>query len=370
MLGIFEWDTEFDTGIEQVDAQHRRLIEIINNGVQLCVSDRKILYAEVEALKNALVDYTVHHFSCEEEIMEREKVDSRHITEHIAIHKSFVQAVSKQFEDMEALQQRDKLAEVAEYLIRWLAYHILNTDKSLASQLVKIASGVSPAIAWEEESKKKESSSEPLLKALKALFLIVSEKNQELEKANAILEEKVRQRTKDLEEANVKLQELSVQDELTKLPNRRFALHTLEQLVDLWQRYKTEFALMFVDVDKFKPINDTHGHEKGDYILKWMAEFLRSNFRKTDLVCRFGGDEFLVLLPESDKDSAEKAAKLLQQRVAEQNAVKAIPFWNISLSIGIAHSTDDCFSVDVLIRRADDAMYRVKKAGGGSVACV
>ena len=120
-----------------------------------------------------------------------------------------------------------------------------------------------------------ESNTEPLLKALKALYNLVSEKNKELEQKNKELEEKVINRTKELTDANTKLEKLSLVDELTGLYNRRFVIMEIEKQIYNWNRYKVHFSLIYVDADKFKGVNDNFGHEKGDFVLKWVADFFK-----------------------------------------------------------------------------------------------
>lgn len=368
MHTIFSWDVEFLTGLDAVDEQHKQLINMINSGVQLCISNTPIDLTEIQSLKQNLGEYTTFHFQTEQGLMERYAIDDRHVKEHLQSHREFLSTVTSFFSDTEALQKPDKLSSVMEYLIRWLAYHILHTDKRLANQIRSIDQGINSTEAFENESLKEESSSEPLLKALRALFFIVSEKNQSLERANAELEEKVKARTRELEEANIRLRDLSVKDELTGLPNRRYAFESLESMLHIRQRYGTPFSVMYIDVDKFKTINDTLGHDTGDYVLKWVATFLRNGFRSADQVCRLGGDEFLVICPESDEQATLAAARAVLERVHEENRVKAVPFWDVSISIGLSQVLGDGESVESLLKRADEAMYVSKQAGGCRVS--
>ncbi len=368
MHTIFSWDVEFLTGLDAVDEQHKQLISMINSGVQLCISNTPIDLTEIETLKQNLGEYTIFHFQTEQDLMKRYAIDDRHVKEHLQAHRDFLHTVTSFFSDTESLQKPDKLSSVMEYLIRWLAYHILYTDKRLANQIHAIDEGLDPTEAFESESRKEESSSEPLLKALRALFFIVSEKNQSLERANAELEEKVKARTRELEEANIRLRDLSVKDELTGLPNRRYAFESLESMLHIRQRYGTPFSVMYINVDKFKTINDTLGHDTGDYVLKWVATFLRNGFRSADQVCRLGGDEFLVICPESDEQATLAAARAVLERVHEENRVKAVPFWDVSISIGLSQVLGDGESVESLLKRADEAMYVSKQAGGCRVS--
>jgi len=364
---IFIWSGDFDTGIGVIDRQHRQLVEQINAIVQIAVSGKQVKEEEVGRIKAELSNYVEAHFATEEEMMARLAVDERHVRQHRFLHGEFVSKVQGFFAEGRSIDGK-ALAEVSEYLIRWLAYHILNIDMGLARQIAAIKAGSDPARAFDVEQSYLDTNTEPLLKALRALFFLVSEKNRELEQLNAELEHKVRQRTQELEEANRRLELISMQDELTRLPNRRFALLSLDQLLSERERYSTPLSVMLVDADKFKAVNDNFGHDRGDAVIKWIGDFLKQNLRKSDIVCRLGGDEFLVICPLTDAEAARKAGEALVARSAALNATNPLEFWKISLSVGVAEaSVEDSAAV---IKRADAAMYLAKKGGGGRVASV
>ncbi|WP_265947951.1 diguanylate cyclase domain-containing protein [Dechloromonas sp. A34] len=156
---------------------------------------------------------------------------------------------------------------------------------------------------------------------------------------------------------------LAHQDALTSLPNRLSFLMRAEQTVALFQRRNSRLALMFIDLDGFKPINDVYGHEAGDQLLQQVAARLGESVRKADLVARYGGDEFVVLLtdigdPEATAVLADKIiAKLSQPYLVNEMEVV------IGASIGVAFLPDDAEDMDSLIAQADAAMYDAKRAG-------
>ncbi|MFZ2269813.1 MAG: diguanylate cyclase [Azonexus sp.] len=152
-------------------------------------------------------------------------------------------------------------------------------------------------------------------------------------------------------------------DALTRLPNRLSFLLRGEQAVALTRRQKGRLALMFIDLDGFKPINDTHGHAAGDQLLRQVARRLGEGFREADLVARFGGDEFVVLLTEiGDQEAIARLADKLVSRLSvpfrlnEQDVV-------IGASVGIACLPEDADDIRSLIAQADAAMYDAKRAG-------
>lgn len=157
--------------------------------------------------------------------------------------------------------------------------------------------------------------------------------------------------------------ELALTDGLTKLPNRIAFMRRLDEAIKRNERNKKKIALMFVDLDKFKQVNDTFGHDAGDYVLTTIAERLSAEMRKTDLVARIGGDEFVIILEEiSNIDDIEKiAGKVL-------DAIRAPIDFNgndcsVGGSIGISVSPDHANDEDGLIKAADEVMYAVKQDG-------
>ncbi len=152
-------------------------------------------------------------------------------------------------------------------------------------------------------------------------------------------------------------------DALTQLPNRRLFLERLEMNLMTARRHRANLAVLFIDLDRFKTINDTLGHDVADALLIEIGQRLKSCVRQTDTVARHGGDEFTIILPDlhQPEDAAQVAEKILE-RVAEPVVVGANSI-EISVSIGIAVHPYDGTDIETLLRNADDAMYRAKQAG-------
>lgn len=169
------------------------------------------------------------------------------------------------------------------------------------------------------------------------------------------------------EETQENIKHLAHFDILTQLPNRALLYDRLTQVIAQDERYNKSFALLFIDLDGFKSVNDIYGHKAGDDVLKEAANRIRSHIRKMDTVARIGGDEFLVVLTDVQSPSdarlvAEKTVSSLGQPfliAGEQQNV-------IGGSIGISIYPTDGLEMDVLIKRADEAMYEVKKSGKSS----
>ncbi len=163
--------------------------------------------------------------------------------------------------------------------------------------------------------------------------------------------------------AEEKVQHMATHDGLTDLPSLRLAEDRLSMALRLSRRHKNRTAVMFIDLDGFKAVNDTLGHDAGDYVLKQVAQRLLSCVRETDTVARVGGDEFLLIAtglraPENAAQIAEKVVHLLSQPITFNKQRAAI-----GASLGIALYPDHGKNADQLIKQADEAMYRIKSAG-------
>jgi diguanylate cyclase (GGDEF)-like protein len=167
-------------------------------------------------------------------------------------------------------------------------------------------------------------------------------------------------------EAEEQIKHLATHDLLTDLPSMRLATDRLSSALNMAHRYKKVVAVMFIDLDGFKTVNDTLGHDAGDYVLKQVAQRLLACVRETDTVARVGGDEFLIIATEimSADNAAQIAQKVIQ--TASQpifiNGERAV----VGTSIGIALFPDHSEDMDRLIKLADEAMYKVKNAGKNS----
>ena len=172
--------------------------------------------------------------------------------------------------------------------------------------------------------------------------------------------------TEAVERVSVHLSYMAEHDLLTGLPNRALLTDRLVQSISLAKRHGKKVALMFLDLDHFKHINDSLGHGIGDQLLQSVAKRLQASVRNSDTVSRHGGDEFVVLLPEvEDVQSAALAAEKLIQSVGESHFISGQEL-RVTLSIGISMYPDDGVDADVLMRSADIAMYQAKKSGRNS----
>lgn len=165
------------------------------------------------------------------------------------------------------------------------------------------------------------------------------------------------------------LRDLSLHDSLTGLYNRRYMEESFDRELERVRRKESSLAVVMIDVDHFKVINDTYGHVIGDSVLKYIADFLSGSVRGSDIACRYGGDEFVLILPECSRGEAAERAESM--RTAFLSAEVRLPEQIISkptLSFGVSALPEDGATREALISAADAALYAAKQAGRNRVA--
>ena len=362
----FHWDKYYETDVASVDAQHHKLVDLINElGNAVTRSSEK--NKDMEAIIGRLADYAKYHFADEEALMESSGLDLRHIREHKKSHNHF-------FEEIEVITsnaqegQLEKTRLLLEYLVNWLGFHILGSDQSMAHQIRAIKEGMTPELAFENYAYGDNDSIKPMLKAVGYLFNQLTSSNQKLRQLNLSLEQIVVSRTEDLMNANQRLEHIALSDLLTDLPNRRAAMHQLQDIWDTWEVDKTPATLIMIDADHFKEVNDEFGHDAGDYVLKMLARCLKGTARTDDLVCRLGGDEFLVLCPNTELEGGLLLAEKLRANVENLRvSIGEGKFWNSSISLGVASASESIGSLEDFLKKSDDGVYMAKEAGKNCV---
>ncbi|MEF8748598.1 MAG: GGDEF domain-containing protein [Candidatus Accumulibacter propinquus] len=171
-------------------------------------------------------------------------------------------------------------------------------------------------------------------------------------------------RTTSLVAANQELEQLARVDALTGLQNRNSANERLRQEFLRLKRSGHLYVVLFMDIDYFKAINDTYGHDTGDQVLRHVATVLKDTLRESDFVARYGGEEFLAVLPETNAEGALRLAETVRQTVSRH----AFPVAErVTVSIGVAMATDQDKNEEVAVRRADTALYQAKADGRNAV---
>lgn len=206
-----------------------------------------------------------------------------------------------------------------------------------------------------------------LIEALREKNERLMAKERELLSLNQTLEQKVEERTSDLKSANEKLNELVMTDALTKVFARRAIFNKFNEEIDRASRYKRPLVAAMVDVDHFKVFNDTEGHVLGDEALKKIAQAFLTNLRKSDAVGRYGGEEFLLVLPETKLESAKEIAERLRMNIEKMVFQGQKEEAYLTVSIGLAAFPEAGTSAEDLIAAADHALYVAKQRGRNQV---
>lgn len=191
------------------------------------------------------------------------------------------------------------------------------------------------------------------------VILLVVYWNRKIIKTNRLLEEA----QKDIEEKNKELEKLATTDKLTNLYNRRKIEELLEFEINRSERFNHNFGLAIVDIDKFKEVNDTYGHQIGDKVLKELANILNTNRRKTDFVGRYGGEEFVIICPESDVQGVIKLMETFKEKICNYKFSKVE---NKTASFGVTMSQRGD-TIESILKRADDALYKAKDNGRNKI---
>ena len=176
-----------------------------------------------------------------------------------------------------------------------------------------------------------------------------------------------RELNEQLTNLNHRLEKLAITDDLTGLYNRRQAMHRLEEHWAMCDRYQRPLAVMSLDIDHFKQINDKYGHSAGDVVLKCVADILRECVRSTDSVCRIGGEEFLILLPFQTLQEAEICAHRCRQGIAAKQFDCGEHQVRATISAGIASRRKGVQEFSELLKEADEALYAAKRSGRNAV---
>ena len=195
------------------------------------------------------------------------------------------------------------------------------------------------------------------------LFHTVAQKTMELNKAKAALEEELAKK----ESLEKHLKHLASTDPMTELMNRRSFFDTCNKVMIESSAKDTELACLIIDIDHFKNINDTYGHDMGDKVIKTIAKLMINNTRTVDFIGRIGGEEFAILMPNTDVESAYQIADRLRDNISKEKMALDGKDIYVTVSIGLSYLTHADKSIHTIIKRADTALYEAKQSGRNQI---
>ena len=183
-------------------------------------------------------------------------------------------------------------------------------------------------------------------------------------RSKAILQQKIKERTKELLIANKQLEEMAHVDSLTGAHNRRYLYEIAKKLIPFVKRENQTLSVAMFDLDDFKDVNDTYGHDIGDEVLKIFVTTIKNSIRESDIFVRFGGEEFVLLLPNTDSEDAKIITEKLRKLIENCNKVDSVRF---TVSIGVATFIPKKDDLESILKKADEALYKAKDSGRNRV---
>ena len=461
---IFPWSNHFTTGIAILDEQHQTLVALLNQLASHFASESND--ALLQEILNELTDYTVYHFQYEEKLWTSVLPDDDLTREHQATHHQFIASIQSFRQHTDG----DSIHKLLAFLTHWLSFHILDTDRYMASIVLHVQEGMSLQEAKEtakacvhdasrhltatilrmydelssktlllmrEIHRRKRAeeylsiSQQAIDHSLESIFItdnegIITDANPAF--CNDVAQDKASLIGKHIREVKPmlfaasgkeawlhakthgswmgditpkhesqdciwlslsaisnrqqvhhyvgvissasillhrthQLEDEAHHDVLTQLPNRRLFLNLLKHAFLNSQRHHTLLAVCFLDLDGFKAVNDSFGHDAGDALLQQVAQRMRQSIRNNDILARLGGDEFTILLEAlQTQEDALRVMKKALQAIQEPFVVTGSKV-HISASIGISFYPNRATSYEALLKEADHAMYTAKHAG-------
>jgi len=209
-----------------------------------------------------------------------------------------------------------------------------------------------------------------ILKPFEDLDVVVDAANRAMANLSAIREQQhllntLSRQNEELGTLNMKFRELAIRDGLTGLYNRRHGEDKLTAEIDRAMKFSRKLSLLFIDLDHFKFFNDTHGHQAGDEVLHSLGRLMNDAARDSDTVARWGGEEFIIISPETDEQQACQLAESIRKQVAAFAFPHADeqPLGHVSLSVGVATLSEGIDNAEELVGLADKAVYKAKESG-------
>jgi two-component system, cell cycle response regulator len=286
------------------------------------------------------------------------------------------------FEAVDGQQGFEKALEVQPHILitDWMMPEMDGVELTKALRQTKIGRGIYILIltALDAENKLVEAfdagvddfMSKPLKERVLGARLRAGQRVVMLQKEIERDRDEIRRFAAELAVSNRRLHEAALTDVLTGFPNRRYAIERFQQEWLSANRSHRPLACMVVDIDSFKSVNDNYGHDIGDLMLKESANAIKSGLRAQDVVCRTGGDEFLVICPETDLEAALVCGERVCKAVSGMRVTVGAKQLTGSVSIGVAAREESMSDIDQLVKRADEGVYLSKQQGRNRVSSV
>jgi len=335
---FIKWNSDFNTGFDDIDKDHRKLFGIFN-AFYAAIGEQNVSYKTILPFINDVLKYTRYHFETELKLMNEWSYSN--VGLHSRMHRKFSSFVKRA-----SILAVSNPAEVSNQLIglleQWLLYHIIGVDAAMVREIRSLRAG--ETIPAKTESAKMQD---------RIFYDIIS------------INERLISRTFDILEQNKNLKSEILRDSLTNLHNRSALIDYLSMDIARTRRNDGMMAVGIIDIDDFKLINNTWGHEAGDRLLLKFAKRLELEMRESDFLARISGDEFVVLINDIDRhqpiSQITQIANNLHKAVESPFEITRDAQTEVSVSMGLALFPADASETDELMRLADKAMYWIKE---------
>lgn len=364
---VFPWNENFETGIAPIDEQHKILIAMLNELASTLANDDSI---EINRVFKELTEYAEFHFECEEAIWIEYLGNDSWLSSHQLNHSTFLPRITELKDKKTDKYQSEVIESIILFLIRWLAFHILDSDKRMAFFIENIHKGMSFDEAKIAAERKMGGSFKVLVETIMSMYDSLSSRTLTLMRESNYrrkIENELHIANKKLRQANARLESLSITDALTGLHNRRHLKSVFLREIKRARREKFSLALLIIDIDFFKKINDHYGHTEGDRILVQVSETLRKNCqRPNDYAFRLGGEEFCVITSSLCLQDTIKFAEIFRTAVESLKIPLEPDTTTQCLTVSIGSCTrmpGETDTIDSYMSIADKNLYQAKASG-------
>lgn len=364
---VFPWNENFETGIAPIDEQHKILIAMLNELASTLANDDSI---EINRVFKELTEYAEFHFECEEAIWIEYLGNDSWLSSHQLNHSTFLPRITELKDKKTDKYQSEVIESIILFLIRWLAFHILDSDKRMAFFIENIHKGMSFDEAKIAAERKMDGSFKVLVETIMSMYDSLSSRTLTLMRESNYrrkIENELHIANKKLRQANARLESLSITDALTGLHNRRHLKSVFLREIKRARREKFSLALLIIDIDFFKKINDHYGHTEGDRILVQVSETLRKNCqRPNDYAFRLGGEEFCVITSSLCLQDTIKFAEIFRTAVENLKIPLEPDTTTQCLTVSIGSCTrmpGETDTIDSYMSIADKNLYQAKASG-------
>lgn len=368
---VFPWNKNFEIGIEVIDEQHKVLFSLLNELASTLTRGNQI---EINHVFSELAKYAEYHFETEEAIWADHFGDDSWLSSHQLSHSSFLPKVIELKEQEINKPQAEIIECIILFLIRWLAFHIMDNDKRMGLCIQNIHNGMPLEQAKIAADKKMSGSIRILIETVMGMYDSLSTRTLALMReshARQKIEKELHKTNKQLRKANLRLESLSITDQLTDLFNRRHFNSVFMREIKRARRDKTPLALIILDIDFFKKINDNYGHSEGDRILIQVGQQLKIICQRPgDYAFRLGGEEFGVISSNLSIHGTAEFAEIIRKEIENLNIPNKYSSISQYLTVSIGSVTkipDEIDTIDNFMSIADKHLYKAKESGRNQV---